>query len=157
MFQRAAFAENSHAQSHLGFMYSRGFGVPAVNNTAAFEWNKESAENGNATGQVNLAYLYKEGKGVKQSDKQAVKWYHEAALQENGHAQNNLAFMYSKGRGVPQSYANAIFWYDKAVMNGYKQAKGNLKSVQEKLAQECQIKSWMETKPSGKKVQTCLL
>lgn len=140
-------------------MHSKGLGLGVVNEDLAFEWNLKAAKSGDSNGQVNLAFLYKEGKGVSQNDKESVKWYLEAAKQENPHAQNNLAFMYSKGRGVAQSFDEAVRWYQRAADNGFEPANANLIQAKAKKATEDGplIRSWVVTKSSGEKVQACLL
>ena len=62
--------------------------------------------------------MYQNGRGVPQSDQEAVKWYRLAAEQGNSFGQNNLGFMYQNGRGVPQSDQEAIKWYRLAAEQG---------------------------------------
>jgi len=140
-------------------MHSKGLGLGVVNEEMAFQWNLKAAKSGDSNGQVNLAFLYKEGKGVSQNDKESVKWYLEAAKQENPHAQNNLASMYSKGRGVAQSYDEAILWYQRAADNGFEPANANLIQAKAKkaAAEDNLPKPLVETKPSSEKARACLL
>ncbi|KAG0252301.1 hypothetical protein DFQ27_008154, partial [Actinomortierella ambigua] len=63
----------------------------------------QAAERGDARAQFNLGTMYDTGRGVEQSDAEAVKWYTKAASQGNPGAQNNLGLMYKNGRGVEQS------------------------------------------------------
>ena len=62
--------------------------------------------------------MYHEGRGVPQSDKEAVKWYQKAAEQGYADAQFNLGVMYKIGRGVPQSDKEAVKWYQQAADQG---------------------------------------
>ena len=73
----------------------------------AVEWYRKAAEQGNATAQTNLGYMYAEGRGVDQSYAKAVEWYRKAAEQGDALAQNKLGYMYAEGQGVDQSYADA--------------------------------------------------
>lgn len=51
----------------------------------AFKWQRKAAEQRNATGQYNLGFMYKNGRGaVAQSDEEAVKRYEKDS--EQGHA-----------------------------------------------------------------------
>ncbi len=66
------------------------------------------AEQGNASAQYNLGFMYDIGRGVPQDYKQAVTWYRKAAEQGNAGAQNHLGTMYEHGEGVP---LNAVAAY----------------------------------------------
>ena len=70
--------------------------------------------------------MYQNGRGVIQSDTEAVKWYCKAAEQGERCAQNNLGWMYKNGRGVPQDYAEAMKWYCKAAEQGHADGQNNL-------------------------------
>ena len=61
------------------------------------------AEQGNASAQFILGFMYANGYGVPKDDQAAVKWYRLAAEQGHAKAQSNLGVMYEKGRGVPQA------------------------------------------------------
>jgi TPR repeat protein len=84
------------------------------------------ADQGNADAQANLGFMYQNGQGVQQDDKQAVVWYRKAADQGNARAQTNLGFMYEGGRGVPKDYKQAVAWYRKAADQGNADAQANL-------------------------------
>jgi TPR repeat protein len=90
------------------------------------------AEQGDSATQVNLGFMYEQGKGVKQDDAEAVSWYRKSAEQGNAVAQNNLGLMYEQGKGVKQSKATAIEWYEKAALQGDEDAKRNLQRLQAK-------------------------
>ena len=81
------------------------------------------ANQGNASAQVNLGVMYRNGQGVPQDDVQAVKWTRLAADQGNASAQVNLGLMYRNGQGVPQDDAQAVKWYRLAADQGYKPAQ----------------------------------
>jgi S1-C subfamily serine protease len=68
------------------------------------------AEKGDARAQVNLGWMYAEGRGVPQSDTEAVKWYRKAAEQGDSWGQYWLGSMYEEGRGAPQNYVVAYVW-----------------------------------------------
>ena len=61
-----------------------------------------------------LAYMYFEGRGIKQDTAKAVFCLQDAA--ELGHAdsQTELGFMYRHGKGVDQDFKEALKWYHKA-------------------------------------------
>ena len=84
-----------------------------------------SADQGNASAQNNLGFMYDNGKGVTQDYKEAVKWYRLAAAQGNASAQYNLGFMYDNGQGVTQDYVRAHMWWNIAASSGHENAKSN--------------------------------
>ncbi len=84
------------------------------------------ANQGYASAQHSLGFMYYKGQGVPQDYAEAVKWYRKAAEQGVAYAQNSLGFMYRKGRGVQQDYAEALKWYRKAAEQGYAPAQYNL-------------------------------
>jgi hypothetical protein len=79
---------------------------------------RKSAENGDISAQLRMASAYLLGKGVPQSDKEAVKWYRKAAEQGNERAQALVGSAYGKGTGVAQDYEEAVKWYIKAADQG---------------------------------------
>ena len=70
--------------------------------------------------------MYDKGKGVPQSDKEAVKWCRKAAEHGHAKAQSNLGITYADGRGLPQSDKEAVKWYQKAAEQGHAGAQYNL-------------------------------
>jgi TPR repeat protein len=113
---------DGRAQSNLGVMYAKGWGV-RQDYAAAANWYRKAAEQGNANAQCNLGLLYAEGRGVPQDHRAAASWYRKAAEQGNGRAQYNLGIMYAQGQGVPQDYSAAASWYGKAADQGVKGAE----------------------------------
>ena len=73
--------------------------------------------------------MYQNGKGVEQSDTEAVKWYRKGAEAGNDWAIYNLGYMYENGRGVAQSELEAVKWYRKAADAGNDWAKEQLSNL----------------------------
>ena len=77
-----AYKGDPEAQYQLGMIYLRGEGV-AVNQAAAVEWLKSSAEQGHMAAQLALADCYTYGWGVEVDEEKAEYWrrksesYHE--------------------------------------------------------------------------------
>ena len=92
----------------------------------AVKWYLKSAEQGYASAQCNLGYMYENGRGVAKDDSEAVKWYRRAAEQGDADSQSNLGFMYEKGRGVTKDETEAVKWYRKAAEQGHARAQFNL-------------------------------
>jgi hypothetical protein len=80
----------------------------------AAEWYGKAAAQGNVDGQLHLAALYRDGRGVVRDMAQAAGWYRKAAEQGNVLAQATLGLLYSMGQGVPHSDVEAYFWLDLA-------------------------------------------
>ncbi|KAG0249387.1 hypothetical protein DFQ27_000147, partial [Actinomortierella ambigua] len=78
----------------------------------------QAAERGDARAQFNVGCMYFSGRGVEESDVEAVKWFTMAASQGHPNAQNNLGVMYENGQGVEQSDVEAVEWYTKAANQG---------------------------------------
>jgi len=76
------------------------------------------AEQGYASAQYNLGFMYEYGKDVPQNSETAVKWYRLAAEQGYANAQTNLGVMYNNGEGVLQDYVRAHMWYNIAATSG---------------------------------------
>ena len=86
------------------------------------EWHG-LAEQGDATAQVQLGWMYNNGEGVVKDDKQAAAWYRKAAEQGQVFAQFNLGMMYFNGQGVPKDYSQAVAWSRLAAEQGHVQAQ----------------------------------
>ena len=91
-----------------------------------FDRRRRAAEQGNASAQTNLGFMYEKGRGVGKDNREAVRWYRKAAEQGYARAQSNLGFMYEYGRGVGKDNREAVRWYRKAAEQGYARAQSNL-------------------------------
>jgi TPR repeat protein len=100
---------NADAQSILGNMYDKGFGIPQ-DYAEAVKWYRLAAEQGDAFAQCALGNMYRSGLGTPQDYAEALKWYRLAAEQGNANALSNLGVMYSQGVAVPQDYVEAHKW-----------------------------------------------
>ena len=92
----------------------------------AFPVCRKAAEQGDATAQSFLGWMYAKGQGVPQDYGEAVRWARKAAEQGDAKAQLLLGVMYAQGQGVPQDYAEAVKWYRKAAEQGDAMAQYDL-------------------------------
>jgi TPR repeat protein len=77
-----------------------------------------------------LASRYRDGVGVKQSDKKTIELFEMAAKRGNASAQYHLGLYYDQGlRGLTQSSKNAFEYYTLAAEQGYADAQCNLGSM----------------------------
>ncbi len=95
-------------------------------------WFRKAADQGDATAQNNIGWLYKNGWGVKQDYAEAATWFRRAADQGNATAQVNLGWLYRRGYGVELDYAKAMAWFRKAAAQGNAQAQANIGWLYEK-------------------------
>ena len=110
----------------LGADYYYGTNGKAKDYAEAVKWLRKAAEQGNASGQSFLGYMYQYGYGVSQDYAEAVKWYRKSAEQGNASGQNNLGYMYEKGYGVSKDYTEALKWYRKSAEQGDAYGQSNL-------------------------------
>jgi len=130
------------AQNVLGFMYSKGKGVPQ-DYKEALKWTRLSAEQGFAKAQHYLGEIYDRGQGVPQNYKEAVKWYRLSAEQGDAFAQHDLGKMYSEGKGVLQDYVLAHMWFNLSSSQGMTTAI-KVKNIVEKKMTPRQIEKAQE-------------
>ena len=93
--------------------------------TAFQEW-RPLAEQGLASAQHSIGFMYASGYGRLKDYTEAAKWYRLAAEQGFARAQNSLGYMYKGGRGVLQDYSEAVKWYRLAAEQGNAGAQNNL-------------------------------
>lgn len=84
------------------------------------------AEQGEASAQANLGWLFKNGKGVSQNYYEAIKWYRLASDQGESTAQNNLGLVYLND---VQDKQEAVKWYRLSAAQGNADAQTNLESM----------------------------
>lgn len=80
--------------------------------------HSKAANQGIANAQYNLGFMYEHGRGVTQSDTEAVRWYRKAADQGHMRSQYRLGYSYDNGIGVTKSNSEAVHWYRKAANQG---------------------------------------
>ena len=125
-------------------------------NKIAASWYRKAAEQGALAGQLRLAALYRDGRGVPRDMEQAAEWYHKAAEQGDVSAQGTLGVLYSMGQGVPQSYVDSYYWFDLAArVKGpnqekyatYRQMSGQHITTDELADIEERVAKWLAAHP----------
>jgi len=84
----------------------------------AFRLYKPLAEKGNVVAQLNLGWMYRNGRGIPEQDVKAFNWYRKAAERGNAKAQYALGQMYANGEGVPENYVESYAWLSIAATQG---------------------------------------
>ena len=90
--------------------------------TALREW-RLLAEQGNASAQSNLGFMYATGQGATHDRAESVRWYRRASEQGVAEAQLNLGLAYMRGLVVTQDYAEAARWLRGAAEQGVADAQ----------------------------------
>ena len=109
------------------------FAVAVAAQSTEIEQLRLAAEQGDASAQFNLGFMYATGEGVPQDYQEALKWYRLAAEQGHAQAQYNLGFMYADGRGVLKDRILAHIWFNIAGANGHAQAREIRDTVEREL------------------------
>lgn len=115
-------AQDAAAQTFDEAMVAYSRGDYAV----AFESLRVLAEQGDARAQVNLGYMYAQGRGVSQDYTETLRWFRQAAEQGHAEGQTRLGVMYDQGSGVPQDSTEALRWFRQAAQQGHAIAQYSL-------------------------------
>jgi TPR repeat protein len=122
------FPSTARFSYQLALAYSR-----AGKNEDALVWYRKSAEQGYASAQYKLGFIYNRGDlGVSKDEAKAAYWYRKAAIQGHEFAEVILGSMYSEGRGVAKDETQAISWYRKAAAQGNYLAKTDLNNLEKR-------------------------
>jgi TPR repeat protein len=87
------------------------------------------AEKGDAAAQLQLAGLYRNGRGIARDEAAAIRWYRAAAEKGLAEAQFELGKIYDTGVGGPRDPFEAVRWYRLAAQQGFGRAQYNLGSM----------------------------
>ena len=90
---------------------------------------KPLAEQGHASAQSNLGYLYENGLGVPIDLSEAMRWYRQSAEQGNSYSQTRLGYLFERGLGVPRNDTLAAQWFAKSAEAGDEQGQSWLASM----------------------------
>ncbi len=102
------------AQTNLGLMYSKGYGV-AINEAEAVRWYRLAAEQGHPIGQNNLGFMYINGEGGPKDEIMGLKWL--LLSSDNGYdkATTTVAVLRKRMTGAEAALAKryAALWKEK--------------------------------------------
>jgi len=133
-YKRLAKTGDPSAQSSLGLMYARGYGVSKNLAEAHRWWNFAAAQN-DPGAQFNLGLTYVQGEGVAADPVRAARWFGEAARRGHVQAQYNLGLMLHEGKGVERNPQEAYFWVKVAALQGDERAQQSLNTLGEALSE----------------------
>lgn len=120
-------AENgkADAQALLGYMYSRGLGLP-LDNQQAIQWYKKAADQDYPLAHFALGYMHSEGLGIEKDIQQAIFHYKKAAETGMEKANTKLGMFYERGQGTEKDYQLAKQFFNKAAKLGDRNAQYHL-------------------------------
>lgn len=127
-YRRLAKTGDPRAQTSLGLMYARGYGV-AKNLAEAHRWWNFAAAQNDPGAQYNLGLTYIQGQGVATDYARAARWFREAARRGHVQAQYNLGLLLHEGKGVERNPEEAYFWVKVAALQGDEYAERNLAAM----------------------------
>jgi TPR repeat protein len=133
-YRRLAQSGDARAQTSLGLMYARGYGVPKNMTEAQRWWNYAAAQN-DPGAQFNLGLGYAQGDGVAANPALAARWFGEAAQRGHVLAQYNLGLLLHQGKGVERNPQQAYYWTRVAALQGDERAQQNLKALGDGLSE----------------------
>lgn len=148
-YRRLAKAGDARAQTSLGLMYARGYGV-AKNLVEAHRWWNFAAAQNDPGAQYNLGLTYVQGTGVAVDYARAARWFREAARRGHVLAQHNLGMLLHEGRGVERNPQEAYYWVKVAALQGDEQSQQVLQTLAAALSDtqknsvDAQAAEWME-------------
>lgn len=95
-----------------------------------------AAGNGDTDAQVKLGIRYYTGRGVPQSEEEALKWFYSAAGQGNAQAQFYMGRARFSGEGIRKEHESAYAWFHVSAANGYRKADEWLAMVSREMTPE---------------------
>ncbi len=87
------------------------------------------AEQGDAKAQLQVASLYRTGRGVARDETASLRWFRAAAEKGVAEAQFELGKAYDTAVGGPRDPFEAVRWYRSAAQQGFGRAQYNLGSM----------------------------
>jgi serine/threonine protein kinase/TPR repeat protein len=128
-----------------GHTAQAGFAMPGPGEKIDADRFIKGAEAGDVTAQRVLGILYRDGRGVPQSDQKSLEWLRRAAEAGDTGAQVGVGTAYARGRGVEKSDKLALEWFRKAAVQNdatglynvgiyYRQGRGIAADVKEAVA-----------------------
>ena len=113
---------NPIAQYHLGNIYSSGMAGVEIDLKRGLDYFRESAAQGYAPAQYNLAASYKLGDGIPKNTEKALEWYLAAADQGHTDAQLQAAIILQARGG----FADALTLFRSSALLGNTNAQALL-------------------------------
>lgn len=101
----------------------------ALGNSEATRELERLAQAGETIAEHFLGVLYIGGKGLPQSDTQALDWFLRAAKKGHLESMHNLAVIYERSTGNLKDEQAARTWYRAAAQKGYARSQAHLGEI----------------------------
>ncbi|KAF9427651.1 hypothetical protein BGZ76_002239 [Entomortierella beljakovae] len=98
--------------------------------TNAMEWYTRAVDQGHATAQQCVGYIYNFGLGVERDFNKAAELYLKAIEQNEVVAMNRYGILWNAGSGVPQAYTETMKWYIKSTETGEGLTRNDSKALE---------------------------
>ena len=134
-YRRLAARGEAGAQTTLGLMYARGWGL-APNLAEARRWWSLAAAQNDAGAQHNLGMVFLEGQGVARDPAQALHWFRQAARHGHVASQRLLGLMFFEGEGTTRDPVAGLTWLTIAAENGEEGAQQALAAIGDRATPE---------------------
>ncbi len=112
-----------------GMRYGLGSDGIGRDETEAFRWLRQAAQQGHIKATYALAWLYLDGRGTPADPAEAVRLFTTAAQRGDAESQYMLSVLYAQGRGVAKNSVTSMQWLQKAAASGHPEAKRILGSL----------------------------
>lgn len=112
------------AEYEAGVRYYYGDDDLSQDYKKSFKWFRVASEKGLPKAQTQLARLYLYGRGVDQSDKDAIYWLEKSSRQGDRIGQFLLGREYDYGNShLDENKHLAVYWYKKSAIQGLKESQ----------------------------------
>ena len=128
-------AEKGNAEGQNGLATQYAF---LDNYEKSLKWHKLAADQGNFYSMERVGTMYQYGRGVEQSDAEAIKWYRLALDKGYTYVLSSLVNVYAKGRVIVEDDAEVVKWYRLSAEGGYNVAQfglGRMYQIGDKVKQ----------------------
>ncbi len=123
------------AKSRISAIYwfgnsaQKGYADAGARREAILKDLEQSAGQGDAEAQCDLAWMYWHGYGLPRDNAKAVAWFEKSAGKGNIKAQYSLGEIYTDDRWVQQDLAKAARWFEEAAKQGDASAQNRLSTI----------------------------
>ena len=106
-----------------GMRYGLGSDGIGRDETEAFRWLRQAAQQGHIKATYALAWLYLDGRGTPADPAEAARLFTTAAQRGDAESQYMLSLLHAQGRGVAKDSVTSLQWLQKAAASGHPEAK----------------------------------
>lgn len=117
-YKKSCDAQFPRGMNAYGVALENGWVTGQPDEKKAVQYYIKSAEANCPAGMRNLAFMYRDGRGIEKNDEKAAFYFHKAAQYNDDDALMNYGYMLQTGRGVEVDKAKAAKYYKQAAKLG---------------------------------------